>query len=115
MNSSEASALQIIATTKAGFFSILTVIRNQNGYEIIEPAKYAISHRAAAFLSGYQYVARKRSSTVGILMAITASVYAISRITNGRLPATDFSDANSRDRSRVENSLRSRRFAYASI
>ena len=48
MNSSEQIALQIIATTKAGFFSNLTVILNQNGYETTEPAKYVISHRAAA-------------------------------------------------------------------
>ena len=51
MNSSEPSALQTIATTKAGFFSNRTVILNQNGYEITDPAKYAISHRAAAFSS----------------------------------------------------------------
>ena len=71
MNSSEPIALQIIATTKAGFFSNRTVILNQNGYETTEPAKYAISHRAAAFSSWYQYLARKRSRTVGMLIAMT--------------------------------------------
>jgi hypothetical protein len=48
INSSEPIALQIIATTKAGFFSNLTVILNQNGYETADPTKYAINHRAAA-------------------------------------------------------------------
>src|SRR5271166_1787717 len=107
-NSNEQMTLQIMATTKAGFFSIRTVILNQNGYETSEPAKYMISHRAAAPSSWYQYFARKRMSTVGMLIAITARLVAMSRMTNGRFDITDAIDSYSREVCLVENSWRSR-------
>ena len=50
-----------------------------------------------------------------MLIAITASVVAISRMMNGRLPAIDLIDAHSFERSSVENSARSRRPVYANI
>src|ERR1700678_4271081 len=50
-----------------------------------------------------------------MLIAMIASVVAISRMMNGRLPAIDLIDAHSLERSSVENSARSRRPVYASI